>query len=472
MTTTRRRTLITTLLVGFFLAIAAPPGQGAVDADWPGYLYSPAHSSYNAADTTITTANAGSLTRYWQWKAPAPTMSGQPPAGLYASPTVVGGHVYIGANTGVFYALDLSTKRVLWSRFLGFVTHKTCGARGFTATATVVPDASRGGQLTVYVAAADGYLYALNAANGTTVWRSVVAIPSTTQNDYYNWGSPVVSGGAVYMGLTSQCDKPLVRGGIKGYDQATGALLGTYYSMAAGRRGGGIWSSLAVGPGQHVYGTTGTGRLDDAESIVRVNGATLAREDAWKVPDSEAINDSDFGASPTLFTATLNGTPTEMVGACNKNGLYYALRSQNLSAGPVWKLLVADPTPYGTSSCLAAAVWDGQRLFIAGSPTKIGGVSYPGSLRQINPATGAVIWARGLGGVILGTPTLNGSGVLAAATYDGDTTNDVYLLNSSNGQLLATIPTGGAQVFGQPVFADGYLLISTNKGTGLLIYRP
>jgi outer membrane protein assembly factor BamB len=109
---------------------------------------------------------------------------------------------------------------------------------------------------------------------------------------------------------------------------------------------------------------------------------------------------------------------------------------------------------------------------VAGSPTKIGGATYPGSVRQLNPATGAVIWARGLNGVILGSPTLNGSGVIAAGTYDGDTSNDVYLLNSSNGNLLATIPTGGAQVFGQPVFADGYLLISTNKGTGLLVYRP
>jgi outer membrane protein assembly factor BamB len=262
------------------------------------------------------------------------------------------------------------------------------------------------------------------------------------------------------------------QGGIKGYDQASGNLIGTYFSMAPGRRGGGIWSSLAVGPGRHVYGTTGTGRLDDAESIVRVNGATLAREDAWKIPDSEAINDSDFGASPTLFTATLGGTPTEMVGACNKNGLFYALRSQNFSGGPVWKIQAANPTRFGMTSCLAAAVWDGQRLFVAGSPTKIGGTSFPGSVRQLDPATGAVIWARGLNGVILGTPTLNGSGVLAAGTYDADNSNSVYLLNSSNGQLLATIPTGGAQVFGQPVFADGYLLISTNKGTGLLVYRP
>lgn len=471
MTRTRRRSFLVALVVAGLVGIATP-GEGAVSADWPAYLYGASHSSYNAAATAITPANAGSLTQYWHWRPPVPTMTGQPPAGLFASPTVVGGHVYVGANSGVFYALDLATKRVLWSRFLGFVTAKTCGARGFTGTATVVPDASRGGQLTVYVAAADGYLYALNATDGTIVWRAVVALPSTTQNDYYNWGSPAVSAGTVYMGITSQCDHPLTRGGIKGYDQGTGALLGTYYSMAPGHVGGGIWSSVAVGAGQHVYGTTGTGRVDDAESIVRVSGTTLAREDAWQVPTKEAVTDSDFGASPTLFTATLNGIPTEMVAACNKNGLLYALRSQNLSAGPVWKFQTAKGTQFGQSSCLTAPVWDGARLFVAGPPTTIGGTSYSGSVRQLNPATGAVIWARGLNGIILGSPTLDGSGVLAAGTYDQDNTNSVYLLNSSNGNLLATIPTGSGQVFGQPVFADGYLLIPVDKGVGLLVYRP
>ena len=48
------------------------------------------------------------------------------------------------------------------------------------------------------------------------------------------------------MGISSQCDHPLVRGGIIGFSQASGATLGTYYSMAAGHVGGGVWSSVAV----------------------------------------------------------------------------------------------------------------------------------------------------------------------------------------------------------------------------------
>src|SRR4051794_22945419 len=125
MTTSRgRRTLLVSFLVLVLVAMASP-AEGAAQADWPGYLFGPAHSSYNADAAAITPANAASLTRYWQWKAAPPTMAGQPNASLFASPTVFAGRVYIGANTGVFYALDLATKSVVWSRFLGFVTHKT-----------------------------------------------------------------------------------------------------------------------------------------------------------------------------------------------------------------------------------------------------------------------------------------------------------------------------------------------------------
>ena len=457
-------------LASVFLVVTVP-SQAAGSANWPGYMYDASHGSTNAAATSITPTNTGSLTKYWQWHAAPPTQSGQPGAGLFASPTVVDGTVYIGANTGVFYALDLASKTVLWTRFLGYVTHKTCGGRGITSTATVVPDPSRGGQLTVYVAGADGYLYALNASDGSVVWQSEVAIPSTTKNDYYNWGSPAVNDGKVYMGISSQCDAPLVRAGIKGYDQASGTLLGTYYSVPDGSLGASFWSSLVVDPATgDVFGSTGNGRVGDAASVVRVNGTTIAREDGWKIPRSQQNGDSDFGASPTLFTATLNGTQVPMVGACNKNGWYYALRQQNLAAGPVWQFLISASSPEGQHACLTAAIWDGSRLFIAGVTTTIGGKQFPGSVRQLNPATGAVIWARGLPGAILGSPTLDGAGVMALGTYNLGAKNFVYLVNSANGQLLRTIAVGNTVVWGQPVFADNYLLIPAGNG-GLIVYR-
>src|SRR5215470_4439635 len=100
--------------------------------DWPQFLHDPQHSSVSQA-TAFTLANAGSVTQVWHWK--PPVISGQAAPHLDASPTVVAGRIYIGAESGGFYALNESTGAVEWSRRLD-----TCPRRGITATAAVEPD--------------------------------------------------------------------------------------------------------------------------------------------------------------------------------------------------------------------------------------------------------------------------------------------------------------------------------------------
>ena len=199
---------------------------------------------------------------------------------------------------------------------------------------------------------------------------------------------------------------------------------------------------------------------------MRLNGATLAKQAIWLVPPGERTHDSDFGGSPTLFTATLAGHATAMVGACNKNGVYYALRQNDLAAGPVWRLQVGAPyTSTSIAQCDAAAVWDGSHLFIAGDKTVIGGVTYLGSARMVDPATGKVLWAQGLPNGVIGTPTLDGSGVLAVQTYGS---GGMFLLNAATGAILNNI-SGGPE-FGQAVFADTVMLVPT-QNHGLWAYR-
>jgi len=181
-------------------------------------------------------------------------------------------------------------------------------------------------------------------------------------------------------------------------------------------------------------------------------------------PNSEHGSDSDFGGSPTFFSATLAGVYTPLVGACNKNGVYYALRRGNLAAGPVWRFKAGGPPSVG-GQCDAAAVWDGSNLFVAGNSTVIGGVTYGGSVRMLNPATGSPRWQRGLSGPVIGSPTLSGGGVLAVPTYSSA---GLYLVSAANGSILRHIATGPE--FGQPVFADNTMLVPT-KNNGLWAYR-
>ena len=120
---------------------------------------------------------------------------------------------------------------------------------------------------------------------------------------------------------------------------------------------------------------------------------------------------------------------------------------------------MGDPS---AGECDAAAVWDGQPLYVAGPGVIIGGTSYGGSVYQVNPATGAYIWRTGLSGAILGTPTEDGSGVIAVATYASS--NNLYLLNAQTGAILKTLPMPSEKVFAQPVFADGYVLLAGRSG--------
>src|SRR2546428_14008778 len=107
--------------------------------------------------------------------------------------------------------------------------------------------------------------------------------------------------------------------------------------------------------------------------------------------------------------------------------------------------------PKPSLGCLAAAIWDGAHLFVSGSTTSITGPTHTGSIRELNPATGNPVWETGLDGV-LGSPTMNGSGVIAAPIHDQ--TRDpnpagVFLLDSADGSALRFLASGPD--FAQPV---------------------
>jgi outer membrane protein assembly factor BamB len=435
------------------------PATGAVGpGDWSAFLGGPAHASDNRAQVAITPGSAGALVRKWHFVGDLPNRPGQPDPAYNASPTVADGAVFIGSRSGWFYKLDERTGKVLDKVFIGFQPTRTCTAGGFVATATVARDPADG-QDTVYVGGPDGYLYALRASDLSRKWRSVIAIPSKTISDYFQWSSPTVSGGRIYIGVSSHCDHPLIRGGVIGYLQATGKIFARYHDVPAGVIGGSVWSSVAA-DGQHVYVSTGNGtpgaRLPyDTFSIVELRASTLGRVAAFLPPRSQRLPDADFGASPALFGS--------LVGACSKNGLFYALHVPSMTLA--WERRVAkNPGGTGKAQCIASSAYDGKHLYVAAGSTVIGGKTYPGSIRRLNPATGAVLWQTGLPDAVLGTPTLDGGGVIAVGTFGvGTAPNAVYLLDARTGHILRALPTGSSD-FAQSVFAGGWLFTANGNG--------
>jgi hypothetical protein len=64
-------------------------------------------------------------------------------------------------------------------------------------------------------------------------------------------------------------------------------------------------------------------------------------------------------------------------------------------------------------------------------------------------------------GPVLGSPTLDGSGVLAAGTFAGSAPG-IYLIDAANGTVIEQLTTGST--FGQSVFARDWLFTANSNG--------
>jgi hypothetical protein len=464
----RRRSaaLITAAAVVAVSVVGGAPASAATSADWPQYMVNSFHQSAGQQGA-ITAATVPALHPAWTL-----------PAGgtVDASVSIVGNRAFVVGRNAVLYAVNAATGAVQWQKQLDAGSTAVCSSNGPVATPAVVPDPVSGA-LTVYAAGAQ-HLYALDAATGAQRWvRAIGPATATGAALYFNWSSPTVRNGRIYMGLAARCEDQnrLVRGGLVSVNQHTGALLHTYYDTPAGTVGGSIWSS-AASDGTSVWVTTGNpdpngSAVYRSYSIVRLSAATLAEQDWWTVSESQDA-DSDFGSSPVLFPATIGGATTLLVGACNKNGIFYAWRRGNLAAGPVWQRTIGTPNSWPTP-CLGSAASDATSLYVASGPTTLAGQSVPGAVRALNPATGAVRWKKALPCGSIGTPTVDlTSGVLAVPLFScaNASNGGVLLLRTTNGTVLRTL-SSTSNVFAQPVFAAGRLYVAT-EGSGVTAYTP
>jgi hypothetical protein len=168
----------------------------------------------------------------------------------------------------------------------------------------------------------------------------------------------------------------------------------------------------------------------------------------WQVPVATPGLDYDWSTTPVLFT---NSSAQPMVTATNKDGHAYAFNRNNLAAGPVWSKLIArpGPDPEAGDASASSATFDGTRLYVAGNVTTIGGTSYNGSVRALNPDTGAILWEHPAGGSVL--PALASANGLI---FDG-AGSTFEVLNAATGAVLFSHTTGG------PIFSPA----SISRGT-------
>ena len=444
-------------------AHAATSSATQSSGSWSTYLYNNGHSGFNKTETLINPTSAKTLKQKWVQTAGG-LISVQP---VEADSMVFWG----GWNDGLERATSLAGKQV-WATSVGVSPPANCGPStlGVASTATIATETINGiSESVLFVGGGNVKFYALNAKTGAEIWKTTLG----TKPDYFIWSSPVVYNGSVYIGLSSRGDCPLVRGELIQMDVATGAIQHIFYTVPNNCVGASVWGSPTIDQtAGTIYFVTGNGgNCSNSEpyavAIVELHASDLSFVGSWQVPSSQQGGDSDFGTTPTLFKATIKGTSTLLVGAPNKNGIFYTFKRDALKSGPVWESTIAigGDCPQCGNGSIAPAAWDGTTLYAAGGNATINGTNCAGSLNALNPATGAFIWRA----CFSDGPVLAAVSAVPGVAFVGEGSH-LVAVNTTSGKTLFNFNTG-AQIYGAPSISKGVVYFSSTNDN-LYAYGP
>lgn len=437
------------------VATFAATGAGP---DWTTYQTENGRSGDNNAETIISPSSAPNLKLQW-----IHTAAGS----IVTQPVVANGLIYWGSwDRGYEHATDLNNNHV-WTYETNTSQSNNCNPStvGVSSTSTIATVTINGVQTPVdFFGGGTAVMNAVNAQTGKLIWDTNLGSPPA----HFIWSSSAVYNGNVYIGIASLGDCPLVQGQEVELNAATGQIEHTFDAVPNGCVGAGIWSSATIDPsgdggaGALYFDTGNGGNCSQPEpysyAMVELSLSTLSVVGSWQVPTSQRVDDSDFGATPTLFTA--NGQ--NMVGAVNKNGLFYAFNRDNLNSGPAWTMRVSNggDCPQCGSGDITTAAWDGSTLYVGGGAVTIGVKACKGNIDAINPNTQTFIWQHCMGaGPVLG-PVITANGVVA----DGQG-NVLMVLNATTGAtLFRYADSSGSPFYGGPTISHGIIYIGNMDG--------
>ncbi len=468
----RRLEVLWLPLIGFALVLGTAIGvvgyiprqaAHAATTDWTTFLGSNAHTGYDAAETTINTTTAPNLKVHWKALTPRK-------ARITAEVIVANGMLYWGSWDGILHASNPSSGLDVWTKSLGTqlggCSHQQKGVITSVTVATVPINGTA--TSVAFVGAGASNLYALDALTGAILWQT--NLDSNPASFLYS--SADIYNGSVYIGVASTGDCPLVQSSVVQVNASTGQIQHTFNVVPNGCLGGAVWGTPTIDKltGKIYFGTGNadpkscTQPMPLGQAVVELNATDLSFVASWQVPKSDQVGqDDDFGSSPTLFHATIQGVSHNMLGIVNKNGFYYAFDRTNIGGGPLWKvkMSVGGAAPAKNAS-IPAAAYDGTGLYAAGSLTTIGTQSCPGSLQKLAPATGAVLWADCLPASVL-APTLAVPGLVIVGVGNG-----MDVVDSNTGKILYTYQDTSslyADFWGAATISGGILYETSASGT-------
>lgn len=441
----------------------------------------------------------------------------------YGQPAVVGGKVFVGADTGFVYSIEAASGCVEWS----FKANA-----GVRTAITIGPGGRTGAKYLAYFGDIRGNVYAVNADTGAQVWMQ----RADTHPIARITGAPKLEGGRLYVPVASleesgggnpQYPCCTFRGSVVSYDALSGQRIWKAYSIPNepkpikktsigtqlwGPAGAGIWSSPAIDLKRRaVYVATGNGYTEPAAEesdavlafsldtgkrlwVKQVRSAdsyvrdcpgkyrpNVPTENKSETCPDDLGPDVDFGNAPILRTLP-DGRTLIVIGQKDGNG--WALDPDKQGA-IVWERLVGPGIDNGGGSIMWGSASDNSMAYF---PLTRGGEGM--GLAAVKLDTGEIAW-RADPAVSASAPVTVIPGVLFQAASNGT----VYAYSTSDGksiwqyntarefETVNGVPAKGGNISGGagPVIAGGMVFVcsgysdlfgGSGRGNVLLTFAP
>jgi polyvinyl alcohol dehydrogenase (cytochrome) len=383
----------------------ASPALAMARPSWNGWSASPGNARFQtAAAAGLKAADLPKLKLKWAFGIPNGVET-------YSQPTVVGGRVYFGSDSGQVYSVDAATGCVYWSYLAG------AGVRSAPAVAAI------GKRQAVYFNDMKANVYAVDAQTGAQIWTASADDQPLSRIT----GAPTISGGKVFVatssseeisGLQNNYECCRNRGTVSAFDAATGQRVWKFYTIPEpakvvgtwpdGRRkwasaGVSSWSAPTADPKRGViYITTGDSFTEPAEPLsdaivaLDMNTGKVAwshqevANDAYMTgcggrpgPNCPATNGPDYDFAASSILQTLPGGKQLLV-AGHKGGGVVALDPDKKGA-VVWRAALSAKPPTAKGDIVYGGAADQRSVYWALQETS--------ALAAVDLANGKTRWS-------------------------------------------------------------------------------
>lgn len=365
-----------------------------------------------------------------------------------ARPAVVNGVVYFPDWGGYVWAVNASTGKSIWGKKVSsYVTNPSTGKPYTTTVFARATPAVRNGVLYIGLHGANGYFLAINASNGKLIWKTRLE----TVDEYAAITcSASVNGSVVYVGLASDQEglegggPKTARGSVVAINASNGKILWKTYMVPSGYTGAAVWGSGPV--------------VDTTRDLVYV-----ATGDNYDTPtDATYLKCVKAGGTANSCQSSANHADSVVAMNAKTGAVKWGRRLEewpedgSQSGSDFFNSSCSDdepgcPTPAGPDYDFGSAPNEITYKTASGSATIIGAGQKSGLYYALDPDTGALLWQTQVG------PGSHGGGVMWGSATDGtriyvaiaNRTNLPYAagnagswaaLNPANGEILWQTP--------------------------------